>query len=248
MQYNHFRGPLAAMFLMTFGSQALAESGHSWGYEGNSGPDYWHDMSHDNEICKMGMQQSPIDLDNQVHAHSGALDLHWNLKAKWTLVNNGHTIQANPDNGGYVMIEGMRYDLLQFHFHTPSEHALFGMRTEMEAHFVHQAASGALAVVGVMIQGGGHNDAFSRMMSAAPHGESNNGYGMVNLVELLPNDERFLRYQGSLTTPPCSETVLWSVLEQPLKVSQDAIEQFKSIFYFNARPLQPLNRRFILVN
>jgi carbonic anhydrase len=222
-----------------------AESVH-WSYEGSEGPEFWGELTDEFRICSFGSQQSPIDLAGAFESDLATLDLNWNAAADWQVVNNGHTIQANPGDGGYAIIEGKRYALLQFHFHAPSEHAIDGKRFDMEAHFVHKAEDGALAVVGVMLTGGGQNDLFESVMNTAPREKGEAALGTGDPARLMPDSGAVLRYQGSLTTPPCSETVLWTIMTQPLQVSDAAIAAFTSIYDANARPLQDVNRRFIL--
>jgi carbonic anhydrase len=225
---------------------AFANSGSHWTYEGEEGPEHWGDLSADYGTCATGTQQSPIDLTSAVQADADNVDLHWNPKAEWTVANNGHTIQANATDGGTMTVAGKDYALLQFHFHTPSEHAIDGTRAPMEVHFVHKAEDGSLAVLGVMLQGGGDNGLFDAVMGAAPKEKAEVALGAADAGGLLPASSSYFRYQGSLTTPPCSETVLWTVLKDPVVVSDTQIEAFKSLFEMNARPLQNANRRFIL--
>jgi carbonic anhydrase len=235
--------PVVAAMLAT---PMLADSAPHWTYEGAEGPTHWSEISKDFLSCQAGDQQSPIDLTSGVVAVPDMVALHWNEKADWAVVNNGHTIQASGKDAGYITIAGKRYDLLQFHFHHPSEHAVDGKRAPMEVHFVHKAEDGDLAVIGVLMVGGGHNTAFDAIMAAAPksHGEAE--LGEVDFHSFLPETEHFYRYQGSLTTPPCSETVLWTVMQDPVAVSDEAIEDFGRMFEMNARPLQSAHRRFVL--
>jgi carbonic anhydrase len=225
---------------------AIAENKPHWTYEGEEGPDHWGGLAADYGTCATGTQQSPIDLTSAVPADADNVDLHWNPKAEWTVANNGHTIQANATDGGTMTVAGKDYALLQFHFHTPSEHAIDGVRAPMEVHFVHKAEDGSLAVLGVMLQGGGDNSLFDAVMGAAPKEKAEVALGAADAGGLLPASTSYFRYQGSLTTPPCSETVLWTVLKDPVVVSDAQVEAFKSLFEMNARPLQNANRRFIL--
>lgn len=229
---------------------AVAPADHGgaphWSYEGGDGPKYWGDLAQDFALCSEGSEQSPINLDQEIAAYADPVQLFWNSGAEWTVANNGHTIQVNTPNGGLMTVSGKDYELLQFHFHAPSEHAINGKRSPMEVHFVHKAHDGALAVVGVMLTGGGTNTLFDAVMSAAPRVVGESPVGLRDPNTLLPSDEGFYRYQGSLTTPPCSETVLWTVMNTPVRVSDAQIEAFMDLYEMNARPLQEANRRFIL--
>ena len=219
-----------------------------WTYDGAEGPAYWGALTEDFGLCSTGQEQSPVNLTRAVRAEAEAVQLFWNASADWSVSNNGHTIQAGTKNGGMMTVDGTDFELVQFHFHTPSEHAIDGQRSPMEVHFVHKSSSGALAVVGVMIEGGGTNGLLDAIMAAAPAVEGEAEVGVRDPGDLLPAQTEFYRYQGSLTTPPCSETVLWTVMKEPVQVSDRQIQAFQQIFAMNARPLQDVHRRFVLAN
>ncbi|MGP3696079.1 carbonic anhydrase [Rhodobacter sp. NSM] len=235
----------AAVSLLLSAGLAEAEGLH-WTYEGAEGPAQWGALSTEFGACASGHEQSPIDLKGAVTAATSVPALDWNADADWTVSNNGHTVQASASNGGSMVIDGKTYELLQFHLHTPSEHAIDGKRAPMEVHFVHKAADGALAVIGVMMGAGGANEALDKVVAAAPAHAGEAHLGPIDFVSLLPSDRSFFRYQGSLTTPPCSETVLWTVMQSQVAVSDEAISAFSRLFEMNARPLQETHRRFIL--
>jgi carbonic anhydrase len=174
------------------------------------------------------------------------LKISWSKPAR-TIENNGHTIQLNFAPGGMLSLGGRDYDLVQFHFHHPSEHLLRGQRSAMEAHFVHSDAAG-LAVIGVFITPGRNNPAFSAIVSAMPptRGDPSPANAAIDPNGLLPTQRSYYRYAGSLTTPPCAETVDWLVLSEPIEAASADIEQFAKLYPMNARPAQPINRRFIL--
>ena len=242
---------LAAAVIMLAPLQALAaeqEHGH-WGYEAENGPSHWGSMSKDWEVCSTGKEQSPVNLTNGMNADAPVTKLSWSDDAVWQAQNTGHDLKFVPEgkeSAGYIEIGGKRYQLLQFHFHTPSEHMIDGKRAPMEVHFVHAAKDGELAVIGVMIEGGGKNMLFDQLVASTPRsGEV--PFGTANPNALLPlQDGDFFRYRGSLTTPPCSEIVRWTVLKEPLKVSQESIQAYEDMFEPNARPIQDTGRRYIL--
>ena len=146
-------------------------------------------------------------------------------------------IQVNTAGSGALSVDGKSFDLLQFHFHTPSEHYIDGAPYPMEVHFVHKAADGTLGVVGVMFEVGAHNATIDKIWNGIG--------GKISLSgsELLPNSLDYYKYDGSLTTPPCSEGVKWHVVKQPLSVSEKQLLAFQALFSVNARPVQPLNDR-----
>lgn len=201
------------------------------------------------ETCGTGLKQSPIDLTNAKKTKLSELKFSYN-PATLDVVNNGHTIQVNVDNGSTLTIGAETFRLLQFHFHTPSEHAKNGYRFPMEAHFVHVNSDGVLAVVGVFMKEGRHNSTIQAIWDAAPHTEGEvHVDASINQTRLLGSDdedEEYFAYDGSLTTPPCSEGVRWHVLDDTIEVSHEQIEFFEEIIHGgNARHLQELNGRTI---
>ncbi|PWB95530.1 carbonic anhydrase [Methylosinus sporium] len=220
---------------------ARAEGAH-WTYDD---PEHWGAHDETAKACSLGAEQSPIDLTDAVKADTRPPKLGWKPQA-FEIVNNGHTIQANAA-GGVAELGGRKFELKQFHFHTPSEHALGGKRLAMEAHFVHAGDNGDLLVVGSFLVAGAPNKAFSAVMAAAPKEEGKAALkAPLDASALLPKGKKFFRYEGSLTTPPCSEVAHWNVFAEPVAVAQADIDAFKTLFPMNARPLQPTHRRIVL--
>jgi carbonic anhydrase len=219
-----------------------------WSYDGEAGPNKWGQLSAEFKTCALGSEQTPIDLRGAIKAQAAAPAIGYQ-EMPLTIMNNGHTIQVNTPSGSKLEIAGTVYDLVQFHFHHPSEHLLAGKLFAMELHLVHKAASGALAVVGVFIQPGTPSAALAPVWAAMPQNET-----PARLVEgvtidpstLLPKTRGYYRYMGSLTTPPCSEGLTWTVFRTPIEASPEQIRQFAALFPHNARPVQSLNRRFLL--
>jgi carbonic anhydrase len=224
---------------------AQAADAPHWDYEGHGGAQKWGELDEAYKTCGVGAEQSPIDLTGSLKATLDPLRFDWKPQA-FKIVNNGHTIQANAAPGSTLVIGKDTYNLIQFHFHAPSEHAVNGKRFAMEVHFVH-AAGERRAAVGVFMTPGRKNAAFAAIMQAAPRTEGEKTLDQpVDLRQFLPASKALFRYKGSLTTPPCSEVVDWNVFEQPIEVAEADIKTFQAIFPMNARPLQPLNRRFLL--
>lgn len=233
-------------FFLVLPFLASASSESKWGYEGHFGPENWANFDPDYHACAEGEQQSPIDIVSPLRTSLHEIELHWEMSG-WTVHNTGNTIEAVSDDAGYAMIGDERYDLISFHFHTPSEHAFEGLRTDMEAQFVHQAHDGRLAIIAVMLRGGGRHDEFDTIIANAPALQYQiNPIPEIDLTKMITDLGDTVRYQGSLTTPPCTENVLWAILTDPLTVSDTAILAFNLFFDMNARPLQDLNRRFVL--
>ena len=255
------------LFLMLFSSLALAACAEQkseekevittsanqseWSYEESTGPEHWGKLDPGNLACVNGSEQSPINVEfsevntdekfkgNEIHYESSA----------FTLINNGHTIQANAvTESNRIVIEGKEYKLLQFHFHTPSEHQFNGQNYNMELHLVHSDENGKLAVIGLMIQEGNENNLLASMWDGLPSeetAEGDSGKHVIDLQALLPENETTFQYAGSLTTPPCTEQVQWIVFEQPIEMSKEQIKAFQEIFPGNHRPVQPINEREI---
>ncbi|MEZ5412032.1 MAG: carbonic anhydrase family protein [Acidimicrobiales bacterium] len=229
---------------------AAAHETPHWSYEGEEGPEHWASISAEFEACESGVNQSPIDLVSRT-LEVGLDDLQLDWKpSELTIVDNGHTIQANIPAGNTSVIDGVVYDLVQFHFHKPSEHEVKGEAFPMELHFVHKNAAGGLAVIGVLLTVGEANPAYDVLWAAQPEavtagGEGNKVAGF-DLTELLPPDRHAWRYPGSLTTPPCTEGVSWNVLATPAAVSQSQIDGFR--YDHNARPVQEIGDRLVLAD
>jgi carbonic anhydrase len=218
-----------------------------WTYEGDTGPEHWGELSADFKTCQLGSQQTPINLAHGAQGDAGSLQFNYR-PIPLAIVNNGHTIQVNAEPGSSCMIGDVKFELLQFHFHHPSEHLLNGASLDMECHFVHKSATGALAVVGVFFTPGKENRALKPVFDQMPArgGEQVKGKGTINPADVLPTSGGYFRYQGSLTTPPCSEGLTWTVFKKPVEVSREQIQQFAALFGNNARPVQPVNGRSVI--
>jgi carbonic anhydrase len=218
-----------------------------WGYEGADGPAKWGDLDAANRACSIGAQQSPIDIGDTIRAQLAPLKIIWDKRAD-TIVNNGHTIQVNIGDSSVLEYDNKRYRLVQFHFHYPSEHLIAGNRFAMEVHFVHANAAGSLAVIGVLVQAGLANAVFKKIVTTMPEkaGPAIKADPAINPNGLLPAKRSYYRYAGSLTTPPCSETVDWLLLTDPIQVADADIGRFQQLYPMNARPVQKTDRRFVL--
>lgn len=218
-----------------------------WGYHGEVGPQNWGNLDAAYEACKTGTKQSPINIDKFAAAEMPALKAAYGQSAL-NVLNNGHTLQVNYDAGSTLMSDGKEYALKQMHFHTPSEHYIDGAPYPMEVHFVHQAADGELAVVGVMMKVGAKNKTIQKIWDHAPAASGETGMTkelMISAANLLPRTGIYFKYEGSLTTPPCSEGVKWHVMQDPIEVSAEQVITFQSLFSVNARPIQPLHGRIV---
>jgi carbonic anhydrase len=228
-------------------SGLAAEEHEHWSYGGTTGPDKWGGLEASDASCGVGGQQSPLDITGTISARQPPLRINWSKRPD-KIVNNGHTIQlAFPDGGDSAQFGERKLTLQQLHFHHPSEHLVEGKRFAMEAHFVHSAPDG-LAVIGVLMVAGKPNAVFRKIAATMPpeEGPAIAADPAIDPSRLLPAQRAYFHYEGSLTTPPCSETVDWIVLAHPIEVDEDDIARFAKIYPMNARPVQPRDRRFIL--
>jgi carbonic anhydrase len=227
---------------------ALASEGVHWGYEGEHGPDHWGELSPDYAACSAGKEQSPINIPASAPVHSADIVFNYQPSAL-NITNNGHAIQVNYDPGSSMTVEGKTYNLLQFHFHSLSEHMMNDRYYDMEMHLVHRSADGEYAVVSVMLDQGAENSAYTPVWGHMPaeEGETETISGVtVNATDLLPQQHTYYRYDGSFTTPPCTEGVKWFVMNTSVGLSGDQIGAFRQIYDGNYRPVQALNDRTFL--
>lgn len=227
---------------------ARASERSGWSYEEASGPAHWSALEEANAVCSAGDQQSPINITGVVGADLPSLKIDW--RPGGAVTNNGHTIQVDMPKGGWLARGDRRYELLQYHFHAPSEHLVNGRTFAMELHFVHRdPESGALGVLGVFIEPGERDESFESLAAAFP-GKVQGSASVADMDPsgLLPDDLAYWIYEGSLTTPPCSEIVDWMVLRTPKRVAAEDIRRFTDLYSGNARPVRQSNRRFILAS
>ena len=234
---------LILMIALPGSAWAAAKAPH-WSYGGADNPTQWGELDNNFELCKTGTKQSPINLEGATQGEPSSLVFNYQ-DTPLTVVNNGHTIQINYAPGSTAEVEGETYELLQLHFHTPSEHEIGGKAFPMELHLVHRNAAGKLAVVGVMMAQGVKNSTIEQIWAHLP--TTNQTLTVkdvtVNAADLLPANKAYFSYLGSLTTPPCSEQVKWQVLKEPIAVSSEQIAAFGEIYQVNARPVQPMRGR-----
>lgn len=218
----------------------------SWSYGGTENPTQWGELSPDFVRCEVGKDQSPIDIVSTVKGKPTQLVFNYK-PTPLVVVNTGHTIQANYASGSTVTIDGKEYALLQFHFHTPSEHTFGGKAAAMELHLVHRNAAGQLAVVGIMIEEGAANPVIDQIWQNIPSSGKTNTVAdrSIDASNFLPKRQAYFSYTGSLTTPPCSEGVSWNLLVEPITASEAQIEVFQKFYQMDARPIQPINGRVI---
>ncbi len=218
---------------------------HRSGARRETGPAHWGKLAPEYALCATGTRQSPIDIAKPEQQDLPDIQFDYRPGAV-TVVNNGHTVQVNCQEGNSITLDGTVYKLAQFHFHAPSEHTVDGEHAAAEMHLVHQSETGGLAVVGVMIVAGGENAAFDPVWDVLPATSGLAARGNIDVTRLLPADRRTIRYDGSLTTPPGTEGVRWNLLVEPVALSKAQIAKFTALYHGNNRPVQPLNGRAVL--
>ena len=226
---------------------AASHGAAHWSYQGPAGPQTWGGLKPEFSLCGNGQRQSPIDIRGGLAVDLDPVKFSY-TDSRFGVIDNGHTVQANIAPGNSIEIGGKRYDLVQFHFHRPSEERIDGRQFEMSVHLVHKDDMGKLAVVGILVEKGQPQVAVQKVWNNLPleKGEEAAARVPLNLDELLPADRRYFTYMGSLTTPPCSEDVRWVVMRQPVSMSPDQIELFARMYPMNARPVQQAAGRRIL--
>ncbi|WNO11545.1 carbonic anhydrase family protein [Teredinibacter sp. KSP-S5-2] len=233
-------------------SIAFSGTGVHWGYDGEEGPEYWGDLDPSYRMCSIGTKQSPIDISDTEEADDDELRA---LKFRYKrtpleIVNNGHTIQVNYEAGSYLQVSKKeKYPVLQFHFHAMSENTVNGVQYPLEVHIVHVDADHNIAVVGVLFEVGRHNRALDAFFNNLPHHHDETVTvpdEFINARALLPKEKSYVHFDGSLTTPPCTEGVKWYVMKDRIEVSAEQLAKFTELYDHNYRPVQNLNGRVLL--
>ncbi|MCL4117052.1 UNVERIFIED_CONTAM: hypothetical protein GTU68_062078 [Idotea baltica] len=214
-----------------------------WGYDHGLHPSQWGQIS---QTCGNGKNQSPIDVTHVINTNLKALDLHYSGQVT-KLSNNGHTLQATVTGNNVLMIDGDPYTLKQFHFHTPSENRIDGKQFPLEAHFVHVDKDGHIAVLAVMFEQGEANTSLAKLIATVPDkGETVALKESFNISDLVPSLKQYYHFNGSLTTPPCTEGVSWFLLKQPSTLSKEQDDLLIKAMGHNSRPVQKNNARIII--
>ncbi|MEQ8435691.1 MAG: carbonic anhydrase family protein [Oceanicaulis sp.] len=216
----------------------------SWGYDGAVAPANWGSLNAEYAVCDTGTEQSPIDLVSTDMDAQNTPDINWTPASSAIVADTGYTVVVSVEDAGGLTLGGTEYALAQFHFHAGSEHTIDGAQYPLEVHFVHVSEDGQLAVVGMMFEDGAANDPLAGIWANLPEGEGETGFeATLDPNAFLPEAGAIWRYEGSLTTPPCSEGVAWTVFQTPLTASSEQLAAFTARYDNNFRPVQPLNAR-----
>ena len=226
---------------------AMPLSAH-WSYEENLNE--WGALDVRYELCGEGKEQSPIDIKAETEQKDVAITFEYK-ESLLRMVNNGHTVEVNYKNGSFISVDDVQYDVDQFHHHAPSEHRVNGEEFAAEFHIVHRSADGKLAVIGLLVREGKENATFKQIIDNMPQKYSASYVNeKVNLGAILPQKHTVYKYDGSLTTPPCSENVQGLVRTEPIELSAEQITTLKELFddTHTNRPPQPLNERSLILD
>jgi carbonic anhydrase len=227
------------------GSASPSAGPAHWSYEGEDGPEHWGELDPAYSACADGSAQTPIDVVDPSPADLVNPEFDYQA-GEASVVNNGHTIQANAAPGNVLTLDGSEFPLAQLHFHAPSEHTINGQAAPVEVHFVHKTAAGVIAVVGVMLtEGGAANTAWEPFVGALTVGKDQTQPARLDWRAMLPASGLTIRYAGSLTTPPCTEGVHWLLMKETVELSADQIRAFAAAYEGNNRPIQQLNGRTV---
>ncbi len=238
---------IAPLLLITLIPSVMA-SETTWKYEGKQGSAHWAELSEKFGLCASGVNQSPINITSVIDANLPPLIINYH-QSQASEINNGHTVQANIKGDNTFTNDDGTFDLLQFHFHAPSENTIEGKSFPLEAHFVHADQNGRLAVIGVMLELGKENAELKKLWVNMPKSSHSKKTLIKELsaIKLLPEEKSYYRFNGSLTTPPCTEGVRWFVLKDTIEASQAQIDKFRKVMGTDTnRPVQPINARVIL--
>ena len=218
-----------------------------WSYAGKTGPEKWGSLGPEYALCDQGKLQSPIDIQKAILADLPPIEFAYK-PVPLSIIDEGHSIRIDTESAGVIGLDGENYSLLQIHFHKPSEEKINGKTYAMSAHLVHQSAAGKLAVIAVMIEPGKEHSLIRTFWSNLPlekHKAITRPEVRIDPGLLIPSKRNYYTFLGSLTTPPCSEGVLWLVFKNPIQASAEQLRGFGTIYKNNARPVQPVNNRVI---
>jgi len=244
---------LPAVVFLCMAASLGAAQGARWDYYGKTGPLGWGRLDPAYKLCSQGKEQSPIDIRGaKLNKTLQPIEFHY-LAASVELENTGNTVVVHVKPGSYIVAGGVRYELQDLDFHHPGEEAVNGKLTDMDVHLNHKSADGKLAILAVRLSEsqGDPNAILASLWQHLPKeaGTRDKDPDMVNPGGLLPGDRGYWTYTGSLTTPPCTEGVLWFVFEQPVSISRAQLRAFEALGYrINSRPLQDRNGRKIEAN
>ncbi|MBR0568001.1 carbonic anhydrase family protein [Azoarcus sp. L1K30] len=224
----------------------IADEG--WSYSGDTGPDHWGGLRPEWKLCSEGKRQSPINLQNGVAVDLEPVKFDYR-PTRFRITDTGKMLRVNVDVGMSVEVRGKRYELEYVTLHRPSQERVGGGASDMVVHFHHRSADGELANVGVLMERGEQDNPMLQVLLNNLPLEKGSTYMpdlTIDLAAFMPTRPEHYLYLGSLTTPPCTEGVLWVVMKQSGELSQNQLDIFNRLYPRNSRPIQPTNGRLVL--
>lgn len=219
-----------------------------WAYQGKEGSANWGKLSPDYAACEAGRNQSPINVEQTIHAALKELKVLQKFPAK-EMLNQDHTLAVRFKDGNMMVLDGAPFQMKQLQFRAPSEHTIKGKSYPLEAQFMHANSKSEQSMIAVLFEEGEANAALQHLLKQLPK-EAGKLVPLKSRVlpsELMPQKRTYYRFSGSLTMPPCTEGVRWVLMKAPMTASKEQIEAFKQVLQGpNNRPVQPLNGRVVL--
>lgn len=219
---------------------------NTWSYEGETGPANWGKINPAWAKCGSGNRQSPIDIRDgmKVELEQITFDYH---PSTFNVTDNGHTVQVMVGSGNFLTVQNRMYELIQFHFHRPSEERINGKGYEMVVHLVHKDGEGRIAMLALLLERGKPQPVIQTVWNNLPLEKLETLAPSVVLdpMDLLPVRRDYFTFMGSMTTPPCQEGVLWLVMKEPIQASPAQLALFSRLYPLNSRPIQPGSGRII---
>ncbi len=216
--------------------------GETWNYAGANGPENWHKVNDAYSQCATGNKQSPIDISAKTPMQSFGLNLLYGVSSG-LMTDLNLSAHFNIEGDHTMVLESSKFRLKEIHFHSPSEHTINGLKYPLEFQFTHSDANGKTSILTTFVEKGKNNVEYDKLISSLSKQNAQRDFSELKLKNLLPNEQKYWRYSGSMTTPPCSEGIDWVVLAKPMELSESQIESFRSVHTNNARPIQPANNR-----
>ena len=238
--------PTAAVTTTAAAATATAQAAIPWSYEGAGAPVNWGKLRSDYATCDDGKRQSPIDIRDSINVDLEQIKFDYK-PSLFRIIDSGHTVEVHVGEGSTLTVMGRQYELEQLHFHRPSEERINGKIYDMSVHLLHRTLDGQQAVLAILLEKGSEHPLIQTLWNNLPLeiGQELVPEDAIDLNELLPENRTYWTYMGSLTTPPCTENVLWLVMKQPAQISPEQVSIFSRLYRYNVRPVQPANNRLI---
>ncbi|XP_042045472.1 alpha carbonic anhydrase 7-like [Salvia splendens] len=205
------------------------EPEYSYLKNSSKGSECWGSLKEEWKLCSIGNFQSPINIiKERVMVSSQIGKFRRNYRPALAVLRNlGSEIMVQWNRyAGSVHLTGNKYDLVQCHWHTPSEHTLGGQRYDMELHMVHRSSEGQFVVLAILYHLGRSDHFLDKVLESINNltkGEEEIDLGDVDPWDIKFGSRKYYRYMGYLTSPPCTKDVLWILLNKVRTASKEQI-------------------------